>query len=87
MLSRPGNAPTRFAEVFRRNFHVTTSGFFSDPALRCCIEEMGVDHILFAVDWPYVSNTDATDWFGRFPLADADRRAILSGNAERLLGL
>jgi predicted TIM-barrel fold metal-dependent hydrolase len=86
-LSRPGNAPTRFAEVFRRNFHVTTSGFFSDPALRCCIEEMGAGHILFAVDWPYVSNSDATDWFVRFPLGDADRRAILSGNAERLLGL
>lgn len=86
-LSRAGNAPVRFAEVFRRNFHVTTSGFFSDAALRCCIEQLGVDRILFAVDWPYVTNADATDWIGKVALVDEDRRAILHGNAERLLGL
>lgn len=86
-LSRAGNAPVRFAEVLRRNFHVTTSGFFSDAALRCCIEEIGVDRILFAVDWPYVTNTDATDWIRKVELGDHDRRAILHGNAERLLGV
>ena len=30
------------------------SGFFSNPALLCCVMEMGVDHILFAIDWPFV---------------------------------
>jgi predicted TIM-barrel fold metal-dependent hydrolase len=51
-LSRPGNAASDFAAVFRRNFHVTTSGFFSDAALRCCVEELGAARIMFAVDWP-----------------------------------
>ncbi len=86
-LSRPGNAPVRFAEVFRRNFHVTTSGFFSDAALRCCIEQLGVDRIMFAVDWPYVGNTEATGWIGRYEMEAKDRHAILSGNAARLLRL
>ena len=48
---------------------------------------MGVEHILFAIDWPYVNNIEATDWFGKFPIDDDGRRAILSGNAQRLLRL
>jgi predicted TIM-barrel fold metal-dependent hydrolase len=86
-LSRRGNAPVRFEEVFRNNFHVTTSGFLSDAALRCCIEQMGIERILFAVDWPYVGNNDATDWIRAFDLDAEAKRAILSGNAIRLFRL
>lgn len=86
-LSRPGNAPTEFAKTFRTNFHITTSGFFSDSALRCCIEEMGVDRILFAIDWPFVSNADGVDWLKAFPTDQATREQIFAGNAERLLAL
>lgn len=86
-LSRPGNAPCDFAATFRRNFNITTSGFFSDSALRCCIEEMGADRILFAVDWPFVSNAEGTDWMRAFPTDPATRKMIFAGNAERLLSL
>ena len=86
-LSRPGNAPTEFSKTFRNNFHITTSGFFSDSALRCCIEEMGVDRILFAVDWPFVSNADGVNWLNAFPTDQATKEQIFGGNAQRLLGL
>ncbi|MDC1500237.1 amidohydrolase family protein [Octadecabacter sp.] len=86
-LSRPGNEPSDFAATFRNNFHITTSGFFSDSALRCCIEEMGEDRILFAVDWPFVSNADGTNWLRAFPTDATTRAKIFSGNAERLLSL
>lgn len=86
-LSRPGNAPSDFAATFRNNFHITTSGFFSDSALRCCIEELGTERILFAVDWPFVENSHGVDWLKAFPM-DADAKdQIFSGNAMRLLGL
>jgi predicted TIM-barrel fold metal-dependent hydrolase len=84
-LKRPGQKPMSFRDIFCNNFYVTTSGFFSDPALLCCVMEMGVDHILFAVDWPFVMNQPATDWIKDVPLADADKAKILSGNARRLL--
>lgn len=86
-LSRPGNRPSNFAEVFRNNFHITTSGFFSDSALTACIEEMGVERILFAVDWPFVDNAEGVNWLKAYPADDAAKERIFSGNAERLLGL
>jgi len=84
-LKRPGQKSLSFRDVFCSNYHITTSGNFSDPALLCCVMEMGVDHILFAVDWPFVMNPPATAWMGTVPLSEADKVKILSGNAKRLL--
>ncbi len=43
-----------FRDMFCNHFYITTSGNFSNPALLCCVQEMGVDRILFAIDWPFV---------------------------------
>ena len=84
-LKRPGQKPMSFRDIFCKNFYVTTSGFFSNPALLCCVMEMGIDHILFAVDWPFVMNPPATNWMKDIPLSDEDKAKILSGNSKRLL--
>jgi len=84
-LKRPGQKSLSFRDIFCGNFYVTTSGNFSNPALLCCVMEMGVDHILFAVDWPFVMNAPATIWMQDVPLCDEDKAKILSGNAKRLL--
>jgi 2,3-dihydroxybenzoate decarboxylase len=83
-LSRPGAKPMRFRDIFCRNFWITTSGNFSNPALLCCAMEMGVDRILFAIDWPFVPNPPGTTWMESVPLCDEDKAKILSGNARRL---
>lgn len=85
LLARPVSDGMTFSDIFRRNFHLTTSGNFSDTALACSIAEMGVDRILFAVDWPFASNKAGTDWLMRTPLSDAEKTRILSGNARKLL--
>jgi 2,3-dihydroxybenzoate decarboxylase len=46
---------------------------------------MGIDRILFAIDWPFVPNKLGTDWIEHMPLCEEDRVKILSGNAQRLL--
>ena len=79
--------PLRFRQVFCEHFYVTTSGNFSNPALLCCMMEMGIDRILFAVDWPFVANKPAVDWMQTVPLCDEDKKKILSGNAQRLFRL
>jgi 2,3-dihydroxybenzoate decarboxylase len=84
-LKRPGQKAMSFRDIFCKNFYVTTSGFFSDPALICCMLEMGVDHILFAVDWPFVMNSPAVKWMESVSISDSDKEKILNGNARRLL--
>jgi predicted TIM-barrel fold metal-dependent hydrolase len=87
-LARPGAArPMSFRDIFCGHFYVTTSGNFSNPALLCCVMEMGIDRILFAVDWPFVANKPAVQWMETVPLCDEDRIKILSGNAQKLFRL
>jgi len=84
-LARPGQMPVSFRDAFCNHFSITTSGNFSDPALLCCVMELGIDRILFAVDWPFVMNEPAVRWMETVPLADEDKAKILSANARRLL--
>ena len=85
-IARPGAAKSiSFRDIFCNNFWITTSGNFSNPALMCCVQEMGVDRILFAVDWPFVVNSPGVEWMKTVPLCDEDKAKILSGNAKRLL--
>jgi len=84
-LSRPGNRRVAFREQFSRHFYITTSGNFATPALLCSMMELGVDRILFSVDWPFVQNVPGTKWMSELQLSAEDKTKILSGNAKRLL--
>ena len=84
---RDGAGPNWFRDTFCEHFWVTTSGFFSDPALLRCIQEIGIDRILFSVDYPFVENQPGTEWARRIPLCAEDKGKILSGNTKRLLKL
>jgi predicted TIM-barrel fold metal-dependent hydrolase len=84
-LSRPGNRSVAFREQFSQHFYITTSGNFSTPALLCSMMELGVDRILFSVDWPFVPNIPGTKWINDLQLSAEDKTKILSGNARRLL--
>ena len=76
-----------FRDVFCEHFYVTTSGFFSDPALLYCMMEMGIDRIMFSVDYPFVDNPPGTKWTETLPISDEDKEKLLNGNARRLLKL
>ena len=84
-LARDGRGGKSFRDIFCEHFYITTSGFFSDPALLCCMMEMGIDRILFSVDYPFVPNPPGVKWMQGVPLGPGDREKILSGNARRLL--
>ena len=84
-LARQGNRATPFRDCFREHFWITTSGNFSTPALLCCVLEMGVDRILFSIDYPFVLNPPGIRWMQDVPLGPEDRAKILGGNARLLL--
>jgi uncharacterized protein len=80
-LSRP------LEEYMAANFHFTTSGMFTYPPLTCLLEVVGVDRVMFSVDYPYSSNEEGRDFVLGAPVGDADREKLGFANAARLLGL
>lgn len=86
-LSRPGHKQLSFREQFCRHFYVTTSGNFSTPALICTMLEMGIDRIMFSVDYPFVTNDAAMEWVKTLQISTEDKAKFLSGTAQRLLRL
>ena len=86
-LSRPGNKPIAFKDVFLRHFWITTSGHFSTPALLCALLEMGIDRIMFSVDWPFVDNLPGMQWMQTVPLSTDDVEKMFNRTARELLKL
>jgi predicted TIM-barrel fold metal-dependent hydrolase len=74
-------------DYFLRNFHITTSGFFSDPPLLLAMQVMGADRIHFAVDYPFSTNEQGRAFLNHAPISPADKEKISHLNAERLLRL
>jgi predicted TIM-barrel fold metal-dependent hydrolase len=87
-LSRDhGKSPDWFRETFCRHFWLTTSGNFSTSALLCSMLEVGMDKIMFAVDWPFVMNQPGVSWVDGLTVSNADKHKLFHGNAEQLLRL
>ena len=71
----------------RENLVVTTSGNFCHSALKCTIEMLGIDNVMFSVDWPYESNKVGTRFLQDAPLKDEEKEKLAFRNAERILRL
>jgi len=76
-----------FADAFREHFYLTTSGNFQPSALACCIAELGIDRIMFAVDYPYNASAEGVAFVRTAPISEADKEKIFHANADRLLRL
>jgi uncharacterized protein len=74
-------------EYFLRHFHLTTSGFFTNPPLWLAMQIMGTDRLLFSVDYPFSTNEQGQAFLNHASLSPEDKAKISHLNAERLLGL
>ena len=72
------------SEYFKRNFYITTSGMNWEPTLKFCIEAMGADRIMWAIDYPYQDHPDAVEFMDAARISEKDKQAIYHGNAERV---
>jgi predicted TIM-barrel fold metal-dependent hydrolase len=57
------------------------------PQLMMTIEEIGVDRVLFAADWPFEPSKEAVDGIESSPLSTADKAKIFHTNAARVFRL
>jgi uncharacterized protein len=77
----------RMSEYFLSNFHLTTSGMFTDPPFLLALQVMGADRIMFSVDYPLSRNEQGRAFLDRAPMSLAEKEKISYRNVERLLGL
>jgi predicted TIM-barrel fold metal-dependent hydrolase len=75
------------SEYFLHHFHITTSGFFTDPPLLLAMQVMGADRIMFSVDYPFSTNEQGRAFLDHASLSPADKEKISHLNTERLLRL
>jgi predicted TIM-barrel fold metal-dependent hydrolase len=88
VLSRATHPLARpLSEYFHSNFYVTTSGYFTIPPFQCALDVVGIDRLMFSVDYPFSANSQGTDFLHSLPIGDDDRAKISYSNAERLLKL
>lgn len=75
------------AETYKENFWITPSGQFTWPQLQLDLTEMGPDHIMYSLDYPYNQPAGAQDLLANSPIDDDVKEKIAHGNAEKLLHL
>jgi gamma-resorcylate decarboxylase len=85
----PRGIPARrpVSDYLRSNVYLTTSGNFRTSTLQAAIAEVGVDRVLFSVDYPFEEMADAVGWFTTLPLTQQERDAVAHGNARALFNL
>ena len=75
------------SDYFHRNIFVTTAGVCSNEPLRCAIDALGDDRVMFSVDYPFERPEEAGEWIEAAPITDPERRAVCFDNARSLLKL
>jgi predicted TIM-barrel fold metal-dependent hydrolase len=74
-------------EVFQQQVHVTTSGYFTKPPFDCAREVLGLDRLMYSVDYPFSPNTKGKDFLAMLNLSEPDLAQLAHGNAHKLLKL
>jgi len=91
MSRLPGFAPTKLqlkpSEYMRRNLYITTSGVPWAPAILMAQQVLGVDRVLYAMDYPYQFVPAEVKLTDRLPISAAAKRKLFQGNAEKVFHL
>jgi predicted TIM-barrel fold metal-dependent hydrolase len=77
------------ANYFKTNIHLTTSGYFTAPPLKCALEVIGIDRMMFSIDYPFSPNTRGRAYLDELQhqLPEEDFAKLTHANAEKLLNL
>lgn len=74
-------------ETFKEHVYVTPSGMTSLPHFLFVREIMGINRLLFSVDYPYLSLNGARAWLENLPVSHEEKEKFACRNAEALLRL
>ncbi|PVH98425.1 amidohydrolase-like protein 2 [Periconia macrospinosa] len=84
-----GHRPMKhdYSYYWTHNVFISTSGNFNTRGLKFCIEELGIDRCLFAIDTPYETVEEGQNWWKTVDLPEDQKDAVARRNAIRLFKL
>jgi 2,3-dihydroxybenzoate decarboxylase len=85
----PGVKPLqrKLSEYFKENIWVTTSGMQWQPAILFAISVLGIERVMYAMDYPYQFVPDEVKVTDGLPISAADRKKLYQDNVERVFKL
>jgi 2,3-dihydroxybenzoate decarboxylase len=75
------------SQYIKDNIAVTVSGVFAAEPLRCALDALGRDRVMFAADYPFEDAEEAGHFMDTVPLDESLRADVAYNNAAKLLGL
>jgi 5-carboxyvanillate decarboxylase len=75
------------SDYMKENFYITTSGLPWAPAITMAQSVLGVDRVLYAMDYPYQFVPEEVAMTDNFPISAADKKKLFQLNAEKVFKL
>ena len=75
------------SDYLKENFYYTTSGMAWQPPILYAQSVVGVDRVMYAMDYPYQFVPDEVKVTDELPISDADKLKLYQTNAERVFAL
>lgn len=72
------------SEYLRDNFHITNSGVAWEPAIKFTQSVVGVDRVLYAMDYPYQYAAEEVVALDNMTMSAEDKKKFFQSNAEKL---
>lgn len=81
---RANNPPSYY---MRRNVYITNSGVAWAPMVLFAQQVLGVERVLYAMDYPYQYDIEEVHAMDALPISYEDKKAFFQTNAERVFNL
>jgi 5-carboxyvanillate decarboxylase len=75
------------SEYLKENVYVTTSGMAWEPPILYAQSVLGVDRVLYAMDYPYQFVPEEVKVTDDLPISESDKKKLYQINAERVFSL
>jgi 2,3-dihydroxybenzoate decarboxylase len=75
------------SDYVRENIYITTSGMAWEPPILYAQSVLGMDRVLYAMDYPYQFVPEEVGVTDNLPISDADKTKLYQSNAEKVFNL
>jgi predicted TIM-barrel fold metal-dependent hydrolase len=87
-----GGAPAvklrhKISHYFKHNIWITTRGQGWEPSIKFCMDVLGPDRVIYAMDYPYQQSAHELAAYDGFDMSVEHKKMLMQTNAERVFRL